>query len=116
MYVKKIKRICGVRNCSNTDVFAISRSKDMSNSVIICKDCLKDALNSIENYVEPVKVKTEQKPLFYHPELKVTESSVAEEEPKPTEVIDDNTEEKSEPTEDAVAKKPKSKTKSKAKK
>ena len=88
MYVKKIKRICGVRGCKNTDVFALSKSKDMGNSVIICKDCLKDALASIENYVEPVKVKTERKPLFYHPELKETLSSVADVEPKPQEVIE----------------------------
>ena len=91
MYVKKIKRICGVRGCKNTEVFAISKTKEMGNSVIICKDCLKDALASIENYVEPVVVKKERTSLFYHPELEVTPSSVAvdEEEPKPVEVIDE---------------------------
>ena len=89
MYVKKIKRICGVRGCKNTDVFALSKSKDMGNSVIACKDCLKDALSSIENYVEPEKVKTERKPLFYHPELEVTAPSVAENEPEPPEVIEE---------------------------
>ena len=93
MYVKRIKRICGVRGCKNTDVFALSKSRDMGNSVIICKDCLKDALASIENYVEPEKVKTERKPLFYHPELEVTPSSVADIEPKPQEVIETVTEE-----------------------
>lgn len=92
MYVKKIKRICGVRGCKNTDVFAISKSRDMGNSVIACRDCLKEALESIDNYVEPVKVKREQKPLFYHPELAVTVPSVADEEPKPQEVIEDTTE------------------------
>lgn len=92
MNVKKIKRICGVRGCKNTEVFAISKSKDMGNSVIACKDCLKEALASIENYVEPVKVKREQKPLFYHPELDVTLSSVADDEPKPNEVIENVTE------------------------
>lgn len=94
MFVKKIKRICGVRGCKNTDVFAISKSRDMGNSVIACKDCLKEALESIDNYVEPVKVKKEQKPLFYHPELEVTTPSVAEaEEPKPEEVIEEILEE-----------------------
>ena len=89
MYVKKIKRICSVRGCKNTDVFAISKSRDMGNSVIICKDCLKDALASIDNYVEPVKVKKERTSLFYHPELEVTVPSVAETEPEPPEVIEE---------------------------
>ena len=93
MYVKKIKRICGVRGCKNTDVFALSKTREMGNSVIICKDCLKDALASIENYVEPVKVKKERTSLFYHPELEVTPSSVTDNEPKPVEVIETVTEE-----------------------
>ena len=93
MYVKKIKRICGVRGCKNTEVFAISKTKEMGNSVIICKDCLKDALASIENYVEPVVVKKERTSLFYHPELEVTPSSVADIEPEPQEVIETVTEE-----------------------
>ena len=93
MYVKKIKRICGVRGCKNTDVFALSKTREMGNSVIICKDCLKDALASIENYVEPVKVKKERTSLFYHPELEVTPSSVTDNEPKPVEVIEDVPEE-----------------------
>ena len=95
MFVKKIKRVCGVRGCKNTDnVYAISKTREMGNSIIACKDCLKEALASIENYVEPVKVKTERKPLFYHPELEVTVPSVAEEEePKPQEVIEPETEE-----------------------
>lgn len=93
MYVKKIKRICGVRGCKNTDVFALSKTREMGNSVIICKDCLKDALASIDNYVEPVKVKKERTSLFYHPELEVTPSSVADNEPKPVEVIETVTEE-----------------------
>ena len=94
MFVKKIKRICGVRGCKHTEVFAISKTKDLGNSVIICKDCLKEAIASIENYVEPVKVKREIKPLFYHPEeTKVTLSSVADNEPKPVEVIEEVIEE-----------------------
>ena len=95
MFVKRIKRVCGVRGCKNTDVFAISKSKDMGNSVIACKDCLKEALASIETYVEPPKVIREIKPLFYHPETKdeVTLSSVTDIEPKPQEVIEEETEE-----------------------
>lgn len=92
MNVKRIKRICGVRGCKNTESFALSRYREMGNSVIICKECLKKALDSIDNYEEPEKVKTEQKPLFYHPEIDVTPSSVAEIEPEPQEVIEEVTE------------------------
>jgi hypothetical protein len=88
MNVKKIKRKCGVRGCKNIDnVYAISKTREMGNSIIICKDCLVDALRSIEGYTEPEKVKKEVKSLFPHPELQVTLSSVADE-PKPQEVID----------------------------
>lgn len=94
MFVKKIKRKCGVRGCKNTNnVYALSRTREMGNSVIMCQDCMKDAFASTENYVEPVKVTTERKPLFYHPELSVTLSSVADTEPKPQEVIKSGTEE-----------------------
>ena len=94
MNVKKIKRICGVRGCKNTEVYALSKTREMGNSVISCKDCLIDALKSIDNYVEPEKVKTERKPLFYHPELAVTTSSVADnKEPELKEVIEKVTEE-----------------------
>ena len=113
MYVKKIKRICDVRGCKNTEVFALSKSRDMGNSVIICKDCLKEALASIENYVEPVKVKKERTSLFYHPELEVTVPSVAETEPEPPEVIEEAPEDADKTvTEDAVTRKeePKPKT------
>ena len=94
MFVKKFKRKCSVRGCKNVaDVYLISRRRDMGNTVAMCKDCLKDALSSIENYKEPEKVKREEKPLFPHPELSVTISSVAEKEPEPVEVIEEVTEE-----------------------
>ena len=55
MNVKKIRRKCSVRGCKNTDTFAISAVREMGGSVIICKDCLKDALNSVENYKDKPK-------------------------------------------------------------
>jgi hypothetical protein len=44
MYVKKVKRKCGVRGCKNTESYAFSRTREVGNSVIICRDCLADAL------------------------------------------------------------------------
>lgn len=126
MKVKKIKRKCGVRGCKNIDnVFIISKTREMNNSLIMCTDCMKSALAEAENYVEPPKVKKEDKPLFPHPELNVTLSTVADKEPEPEEVIEDAIEENpllvaegtvTEPkVEEKVEEKPKSKTNGKKK-
>ena len=94
MFVKKFKRKCDVRGCKNTsDVFLISQRREMGNTIAICRSCMKEALASTESYTEPVKVKKEVRPLFPHPELDVTLSSVADTEPEPQEVIVDVTEE-----------------------
>lgn len=104
MFVKKFKRKCDVRGCKNTaDVFLISKRREMGNTVAICRECLQEALKATENYVEPTKAKKVVKPLFPHPELDVTISSVADNEPKPTEVIAEVTEDITETvTEDTV--------------
>ena len=93
MFVKRFKRKCDVRGCKNTaNVFLISKRREMGNTIAICTECLKEAQSSIDGYVEEKKaIKKEVKPLFPHPELKVTLSSVAEE-IKPIEVIVDTTE------------------------
>lgn len=88
MFVKKFKRKCSVRGCKNTEnVYVISKRREMSNTIALCRDCMKEALAVTENYVEQPKVKKEDRPLFPHPELKVTLSSVADEEPELNEVI-----------------------------
>jgi hypothetical protein len=55
MYVKKIKRKCGVRGCKNTETYAISKSREMGNSIIACKDCLMDALATIGEQNKPIE-------------------------------------------------------------
>ena len=94
MFVKRFKRKCDVRGCKNTaNVFLISKRREMGNTIAICTDCLKEAQSSIDGYVEEKKVVVrDNKPLFPHPELKVTLSSVADAEPKPQEVVDAVTE------------------------
>ena len=94
MFVKKFKRKCDVRGCKNTaNVFLISKRREMGNTIAICTECLKEAQSSIDGYVEEKKVVIkENKPLFPHPELDVTLSSVADNEPKPPEVIEEATE------------------------
>lgn len=55
MYVKKIKRKCGVRGCKNTETYAISKSREMGNSIIACKECLMEALAIIEERNKPIE-------------------------------------------------------------
>ena len=92
MNVKKIKRKCGVRGCKNTASFVISKTREMGGSVIMCRDCMIDALKSTEGYVEPEKVKKAPKPLFPHAKGEVTLSSAMDIEPKPQEVINSDAE------------------------
>ena len=74
MKVKKLKRKCSVRGCKNiANVYALSKTREMGNSVIMCSDCMKEALQSIK-------------------ELEVTVPFVADKEPKPQEVIEEVTE------------------------
>ncbi len=54
MYAKKIKRKCGVRGCKNTVSYAISKSREMGNSIIACKECLLEALAKIEELNKPI--------------------------------------------------------------
>jgi hypothetical protein len=94
MFVKKFKKKCDVRGCKNTaDVFLISKRREMGNTIAMCRDCMKEALSATEGYIEPIKAKKEIKPLFPHPELDVTISSVADAEPEPQEVIEEVAEE-----------------------
>ena len=52
MYVKKVRRKCGVRGCKNIDTYTLSLSRESGNSVIICKSCLGKALGAIDEAVE----------------------------------------------------------------
>ena len=49
MFVKGVKRKCSVRGCKNTDCFAISCTREVGNTVIICKSCLGKALGAIDD-------------------------------------------------------------------
>lgn len=48
MFVRQVKRKCNVRGCKSTDCFAISRTREVGNTVIICKSCLGKALGAID--------------------------------------------------------------------
>ncbi len=80
MYVKKLKRKCGVRGCKNTDTYAISLRKEAGNSIIACKSCLAEALKEIRaiDKKQPVKKKTAEAPpsLFFHVNAEVSKEEV----------------------------------------
>lgn len=120
MFVKRFKRKCSVRGCKNTsNVYLVSQRREMGGTIGICTDCLKEAAQSIQAYTEPEKkVVREDTPLFPHPELDVTISSVTNEEPEPTEVIVEEAEENPIVAEDTVTEvidKPKATNTAKAK-
>lgn len=70
MNVKYIRRKCGVRGCKNIGSFSLSRTREMGNSVIICKECLKQALAAAEEYKvedKPKKASSGIPSLFFVP-------------------------------------------------
>ncbi len=91
MYVKKLKRKCGVKGCKHTETFTISKNREMGNSVIVCKECLIEALNTIEEQDKPIEFeKAEPVKVAEHEETPVVDEmvdnaeineSVAEEKP-----------------------------------
>lgn len=48
MFIRQVKRKCNVRGCKSTDCFAIARTREIGNTVIICKSCLGKALGAID--------------------------------------------------------------------
>ena len=80
MNIRKVKRKCGIRGCKNTDCFAISKVREVGNSIIICPYCLKDGLEAVNGYVpEPEREHTPPPPLFYNSPAVAEESSVVSE-------------------------------------
>ena len=55
MNIRMIKRKCGVRGCRELVSFAVSRTGEMGNSVIICKKCLDEAAAMARDFKMPEK-------------------------------------------------------------
>ncbi len=53
MFIRQVKRKCNVRGCKNTDCFAISRTREFGNTVIICKTCLGKGLGAVDE-IDPM--------------------------------------------------------------
>lgn len=91
MYVRRVKRKCNVRGCRNTDSFAISRTREAGNSVIICKDCLTAALAATDEIEPdaksniPAMETAKIPPLFFNAQAQGTEPAASDENTEPAE-------------------------------
>lgn len=65
LQVKRLKRKCMVRGCTNLDTYSINRTGENGNTVIICKDCLYEALAASEGICEPPEKEYSIPPLFF---------------------------------------------------
>ena len=66
MTFKYIKRKCGVRGCKNIGSFVISRTRELGNSVVICKECLETGLDAVKDFKPVEKPKKSGAPeLFF---------------------------------------------------
>ena len=104
MYVKKLRRKCGVRGCKNIDTYSVSLSREAGNTVIICKSCLGKALGAIDDVVEDKSARvshTEAPALFFNSRLASGAPAEAVEE-----VIDDEVEVVEEASAEAVEEAP----------
>ncbi len=87
MYARQVKRKCSVRGCKNAKCYAISQTREAGNTVIICKDCLSDALDSIEKIAPgektniPKQSNTPPPPLFFNGAIDKVQTE--KKEPKP---------------------------------
>ena len=105
MYVKKVRRKCGVRGCKNIDTYTLSLSRESGNSVIICKSCLGKALGAIDEAVEEKSTlvsHTEAPALFFNSKIESELASGDEEELKKlvNEVAEDSRPAEPEPAEE----------------
>ena len=67
MRAKKIARLCSIRGCISTETYALTRTMEYG-GVIICEQCLRDAISAIESggvHDAPKPIK--ELPLFFDP-------------------------------------------------
>lgn len=76
MYLRKVKRKCSVRGCKNTQAYAVSRTREAGNSIIMCKQCMEDAAKAVQNFTEPPKTVMKSPPdLFFENTAKSEETT-----------------------------------------
>ena len=76
MYLRKVKRKCSVRGCKNTQAYAVSRTREAGNSIIMCKQCMEEAAKAVQNFTEPPKTVMKSPPdLFFENTAKSEETT-----------------------------------------
>ncbi len=48
MYIRQVKKKCGVRGCANIETFAIAKTKSEIGNIYICAACLAEALSGVD--------------------------------------------------------------------
>ena len=74
---KRIRRVCDVPGCRNTVSYSLSRFRTFGNCVILCEECLNDALKLVNEIKEAVDIE----PLHLCPicdEIFTTDSALTE--------------------------------------
>ena len=61
--VAKVRRICDVRGCNNIGAYNITRTRNSGNSVIMCRECLEDALRVVKTRFEAPKEVPKEQPI-----------------------------------------------------
>ncbi|MBP3359932.1 MAG: hypothetical protein J6N52_03690 [Clostridia bacterium] len=75
--VKKVKRRCDVRRCNSREAYLVSRSVESGNSIIVCRDCLEDALAEIKK----LEKGTQENTVPEHETEETSETEVKQETP-----------------------------------
>ena len=96
MYIRQVKKKCGVRGCANTETFAIAKTRSEIGNIYICASCLAEALSGVdearEAHAERQKLIANSKPpaLFFSAVPETEVPAAAEEE---SETVDEAVEE-----------------------
>lgn len=64
---KRIRRVCDVPGCRNTVSYSLSRFRTFGNCVILCEECINDALKLVNEIKMKTDIKIEIEPLFRCP-------------------------------------------------
>ena len=64
---KRIRRVCNVPGCRNTVAYILSRFRTFGNCVILCEECINDALKLVNEIKMKTDIKLDIEPLFRCP-------------------------------------------------
>lgn len=98
MYIRQVKKKCGVRGCANTETFAIAKTRSEIGNIYICASCLAEALSGVDEarkaHAERQKLIANSKPpaLFFSAVPKAEVLAAVEEESEAVDEVADEAE------------------------